>query len=363
MRYLWKGQFLLLLLWGQVNELHAFTRTDDLAASPHHLGVSKSFNSSRLLRPSTSKTLSIRGGIQPSSPDNARGFWSTTPKQPTSFQKQSQSSKYQQNQQQQPQVTVTDVTEQSRNEELEATKEEIDSFLTRESRNSFIARVYAILTAQLFLTALSIFGFARYPRIAPWVFSKGMVVPYLSLGISTATMAILSFSERARRSSPLKWQLLAVFSITEAFIVGFITSFYKTKTVLSAAMSTAVATMSITMYTFMNKDSKRDLSQWGAGLSSMGMIFVFYGLIHLLSSSGYLPPGFLPYNDTLYCLFGTSLFSLYLAYHTRLITSGKHSKYQLNEKDYVYGAVLLYNDIINMFLYLLRLLDDSNRAE
>ena len=190
MRYfLWKGQLLLLLLWEQVNELHALTRKDNSAASPHHLGESKFkfFNSSRLLRPSTSKTLGIRGGIQPSSPDNARGFWSTTPKQPTSFQKQSQSyqsSKYQQRpqtQQQQPQVTVTDVTEQSRNEDLESTKEEIDSFLTRESRNSFIARVYAILTAQLLLTALSIFAFARYPRIAPWVFSKGMVGEFNSV--------------------------------------------------------------------------------------------------------------------------------------------------------------------------------------
>ena len=51
-------------------------------------------------------------------------------------------------------------------------------------------------------------------------------------------------------------------------MVGLISSFYKSKTVMSAALSTAVATMSVTMYTIMNKDSKRDLSQWGASLSS-----------------------------------------------------------------------------------------------
>jgi FtsH-binding integral membrane protein len=130
---------------------------------------------------------------------------------------------------------------------------------------------------------------------------------------------------------------------------------------MSAAMSTAVATMSVTMYTLLNKDSKRDLSQWGMGLSSIGMIFCFYGIIHLLSQSGVLPPEFLPYNETIYSFLGTSLFTMYLAYHTRLIISGKHTKYQLNEKDYVFGAVLLYNDIINIFLYMLRLMASDNR--
>lgn len=187
------------------------------------------------------------------------------------------------------------------------------------------------------------------------------LVPWASLMVSTITVAIMSLSERARRVAPLKWQLLSMFSIAEAIIVGFISSFYKSKTVLSAAMSTAVATMSVSMYTILNKDSKRDLSQWGAGLSSMGMIFIFYGIISLLSNVGILPPEFLPYNEQLYCVFGTSLFSMYLAYHTRLIVSGKHSKYRLNDKDYVFGAVLLYNDIINIFLYLLRILAADER--
>jgi len=89
----------------------------------------------------------------------------------------------------------------------------------------------------------------------------------------------------------------------------------------------------------------------------MAMIFLFYGVIQILSATGILPPGFLPYNDTVFSLIGASLFSAFLAYHTRLIVSGKHSKYQLSEKDYVFGALLLYNDIINIFLYMLKLMD------
>jgi len=63
-----------------------------------------------------------------------------------------------------------------------------------------------------------------------------------------------------------------------------------------------------------------------------------YGVIQLLQMLGVLPPNFLPYNDALYGLVGACLFSFYLAYHTKLIVAGKHSKYQMNEKDYVFGA-------------------------
>ena len=93
----------------------------------------------------------------------------------------------------------------------------------------------------------------------------------------------------------------------------------------------------------------------------MAMIFIFYGIIHTLSMMGWLPQNFLPYSETLYCMVGASLFTMFLAYHTKLVVSGKHSKYQLNEKDYVFGAILLYSDIINMFIYLLRLLENDER--
>ena len=39
--------------------------------------------------------------------------------------------------------------------------------------------------------------------------------------------------------------------------------------------------------------------------------------------------------------------------------SGKYSKYQMNEKDYVFGAMCLYNDIISMFIYILRLVGED----
>lgn len=243
--------------------------------------------------------------------------------------------------------------------EREETKEMMEAFLTRDSRNKFIARVYAILSGQLLVTAASIFLFGTNPGLASWVLHKGRAVLMGSLVLSTVAYMFMCTSERARRESPLKWRLLALFTAGEALSVGFISSFYTFQSVLSAMMATSVATLSVTMYTLMQKNPKYDLSLWGRGLSSAAMIFLVYGVIHLLELFGILPAGFLPYSEVLYSLFGSVLFSFYLAYHTRLIVSGKHTKFQLNEKDYVFGAMSLYNDIINIFIYLLRLLGED----
>lgn len=176
---------------------------------------------------------------------------------------------------------------------------------------------------------------------------------------SIAWMTALS-SESTRQSSPMRWPILFAFTLGESIAVGFISSVYAYGTVLKAMMATATATLSVTAYTMLQKNPKYDLSQWGRALSGLGFAFLLYGVIHLLEMFGILPNGFLPYTEAIYCVFGAGLFSLYLAHHTRMIVSGKSTKYQMNEKDYILGAMSVYSDIINIFLYVLRILGDMD---
>jgi FtsH-binding integral membrane protein len=231
---------------------------------------------------------------------------------------------------------------------------------------TLLARVYAILSAQLLVTAASVGIFARYPHLAIAMISSRpgnnigvTAIPMLSLAVSTVCWITICMSPSARRSSPMKWQLLSLFTLGEAIAVGFISSFYMPSSVLSAVLATATTVASISLYTARNRDSKHDLSTWGASLSSAGLLFCVYGLLTLFQTIGWLPQGFLPYHETAYSFLGATLFSGYLAYHTRLIVSGKHTKYQMNEKDYVFGAMSLYNDIISMFIYILRMVGED----
>jgi len=68
------------------------------------------------------------------------------------------------------------------------------------------------------------------------------------------------------------------------------------------------------------------------------MIFLALGIMKMLQAGGIIPAGWFPISESLYALAGSILFSFYLAYDTKLIVGGKHSKYQMNEKDYVFGA-------------------------
>jgi protein lifeguard len=207
-----------------------------------------------------------------------------------------------------------------------------------------IARVYAILASQLVITAISIHLFGTHPNITAWMRQShfGPIVPILSLLLSTVAWITMSLSTQARRISPMKWQLLALFTLGEAISVGFVSSFYQYRSVITTMLVTALATTGVSVYTAQQRNSKYDLSQLGATLSSVGLLLVLYGMIQILQSTGILPSGFLPYNEMIYGLVGATVFSGYLAYHTKLITAGKLAKYQMNEKDYVFGASYVY---------------------
>merc|ERR1719502_2299783 len=52
---------------------------------------------------------------------------------------------------------------------------------------------------------------------------------------------------------------------------------------------------------------------------------------------------------------GAILFAFYIVYDTQLICGGKHQKHQFGVDDYVFAALNIYLDIINLFLYLMEL--------
>lgn len=51
----------------------------------------------------------------------------------------------------------------------------------------------------------------------------------------------------------------------------------------------------------------------------------------------------------------------YLVYDTQLIIGGQHKRMQFDMDDYVLAALSIYLDIINLFILILRLLNDSRR--
>ena len=60
----------------------------------------------------------------------------------------------------------------------------------------------------------------------------------------------------------------------------------------------------------------------------------------------------------IYASLGALLFSCYLVFDTQMMMGGKH-KYSISPEEYIFAALNLYLDIINIFLYILALVGGS----
>mgnify|MGYP000982385759 FL=1 len=65
-----------------------------------------------------------------------------------------------------------------------------------------------------------------------------------------------------------------------------------------------------------------------------------------------------PFLTNLYCCVGVLLFGFYLVIDTQMIIGGKSVELAIDE--YALAAMLLYIDIIQIFLYILRMLGSKD---
>jgi len=221
----------------------------------------------------------------------------------------------------------------------------------RDSRVGFIRKVYATLGFQLFLTAAVAFSIGQSKQFLGVLFSKnGEWIVWLSLISSFLPLVILSLSTVARGSFPLSMLLLAWFTLGESVILGIITSFYQTRSVVMAMLQTSIATLGLTLYSF-QPNPKYDLTGHGQAIFSALLVLLLCGILHLFFPSS----SFDLFRTTL----GAALFSVMLVYDTQLVVGGKHKKFEANSKDYILAAITLYLDIVNLFLYLLQLFGEK----
>ena len=156
-----------------------------------------------------------------------------------------------------------------------------------------------------------------------------------SFGVLFALMAF-------KNQHPLNAQLLFVWTLMEAYTVGVVCASYTAagqgRIVVEALVLTALIFATLTAYTF---QSKRDWSFMEAGLSSGLLLLIFWGLFSLF---------FPALAGGLYSLFGALLFSGFIIFDTWQITE------RLGYDDHILASIMLYLDILNLFLHILRLL-------
>ena len=171
-----------------------------------------------------------------------------------------------------------------------------------------------------------------------------MCLFFVSIAIELAIICCRSVA----RKVPTNYTLLFIFTTCQAFYFSFVTTFYTQESVLVAAAMTAGMTVALTIYAF---TTKTDFTVCGSLFFCIAV-----GMLMLMVVSMFMT--FASWMHPVISAVLVVVYGLYLIYDTQLIAGG--GQYALTHDDYIVGALLIYVDIMMLFLELLRLFGSTN---
>jgi len=219
-----------------------------------------------------------------------------------------------------------------------------------EIRSGFITKVYGILTAQLLLTAVVATPFVTNESMRAFVRTHGLPLVILVSVLNIVFLFALTCPcgcEKNMRTFPLNYLLLGGFTVTEGVLVGVCCTQYTVTSVLFAVVATAALVGGLSLYAVF---TKTDFTGCGPYLFAACLVLMIFGLF-----TAFLP---FPAMQKIYCCLGILLFSFFLIFDTQLILG--NGQCAIGVDDYVFAALQLYIDIVQLFLYILQLFGDRD---
>jgi FtsH-binding integral membrane protein len=209
-----------------------------------------------------------------------------------------------------------------------------------ELANQFLVQSFGWMFAGLALTAVIAAAVASNDSIITAVGRSWFIFLIAQLGLGIGIQVLIP-----RLSATLALGLFFVFAATMGLTIGVIVSFYKVESVITSFVGASAMFGAAAIY---GATTKRSLNSLGG--------FLFMGMIGLLVASvvniwlGSSAIGWV------IALIGVVVFTVYTAYDVQRIAYGDYAASLGSiEKASVLGAIHLYINFVNIFLFLLRL--------
>ncbi|KAL6484223.1 hypothetical protein MHYP_G00062680 [Metynnis hypsauchen] len=217
-------------------------------------------------------------------------------------------------------------------------------------RHAFIRKVYLILAAQLLLTTsvVAVFTFADPVRL---FVIQNPGIYWASFAVYFVVYLVLVCCEKPRRRFPWNLVLLLVFTLAMSYMTGTIASYFDTKAVFLALGITAVVCVAVTVFCF---QTKVDFTSCTGLLCVMGVVVLVTGIITTIVLSFQ----YVPWLHMLYAAIGAIVYTLFLAYHTQVLIGNR--AHTISPEEYVFAALSLYVDIVQIFIFLLQITGSSS---
>lgn len=209
-------------------------------------------------------------------------------------------------------------------------------------RRAFIRKVFLVLTIQLSVTLSSVAVFTFVDGVKSFVVANVWTY-YVSYAFFFISLIILSCCGEFRRKHPWNLVALSILTVSLSYMVGMIASFYDTEAVIMAVGITTVVCFTVVIFSL---QTRYDFTScMGVLLVSMVVLLVFAILCIFIRSR---------ILEIVYASLGALLFTCFLAVDTQLLLGNK--QLSLSPEEYVFAALNLYTDIINIFLYILTII-------
>ncbi|XP_008054913.1 protein lifeguard 1 isoform X2 [Carlito syrichta] len=209
-------------------------------------------------------------------------------------------------------------------------------------RRAFIRKVFLVLTLQLSVTLSTVSVFTFVGEVKGFV-RENVWTYYVSYAIFFISLIVLSCCGDFRRKHPWNLVALSILTISLSYMVGMIASFYNTEAVIMAVGITTGVCFTVVLFSM---QTRYDFTSCvGALLVSMVVLFIFAILCIFIRNR---------ILEIVYASLGALLFTCFLAVDTQLLLGNK--QLSLSPEEYVFAALNLYTDIINIFLYILTII-------
>jgi hypothetical protein len=210
-----------------------------------------------------------------------------------------------------------------------------------ELTNQFLVQSFGWMFAGLLVTAGVAAVVVSQPDLYRSVRSLWIPIAFLQLGLGLGIQALMP-----RMTATLGLGLFFLFAATLGFTTGVIVSLYKVQSVVTSFLAASAMFGAAAVY---GATTRRSLTSLGG--------FLFMGMVGLIVASVVnLFLGSSPFGWAI-ALIGVIIFTVYTAYDVQRISYGDYAVALGSvEKASVLGAIHLYINFINIFLFLLRLM-------
>merc|ERR1719347_2312086 len=170
-----------------------------------------------------------------------------------------------------------------------------------------------------------------------------MWLMWTGVGVTLLVIFPMVCVRTLRVSFPINFILLAIFTAAESVTLGMVSMLYDVDAVLIAAGITTAIVFVLTIFAF---QTKWDFTMLRGILVCVLFVFLIFGIIMI-----FVPQNM--YMQMVYGGLGALIFSVYLVYDTQMMMGGDH-KFSISPEEYIFAALALYLEIINIFMYVLK---------